>query len=148
MWHTGPIASSSGCPLWTFACELSSVRLIAIIAQSSHANLKASEYVMQLIIKTCDKLFVQKQRTCEDRGTEEMATRWSVTRVHEYLCMSVSMYMHTHANCLHVTRGLAAVEGESKQEGESEHCMLISSLLAIVPCCCFFGTKTCKYKNN
>lgn len=56
-----------------------------------------------------------------------------------YVCMSVSMYMHTHANCLPVTRGLAAVEGESKQEGESEHCMLISSLLAIVPCCCFFG---------
>lgn len=122
----------------------------AIIAQSSHANLKASEYLMQLIIKACDKLFGQKQRTWEGRGREEMATRWSVTRVHEYLCMYVFLYIHTHANCLHVTRGLAAVEGESKREGESEHCMLISSLLAIVPCCCFCRNqeKTCKYKNN
>lgn len=107
---------------------------------------------MQLIIKACDKLFVQKQRTNEGRGREAVATRRSVTRVHEYLCMPVCMNMHTHANCLHVARGLAAVEGERASE-RARASIVCSSALSASHCALwllFFRNKqkTCKYKNN
>lgn len=112
----------------------------AITAQSSHANLEASECLMQLIIKACDKLFVQKQRTNEGRGRRERRAEVWHAYMNTYVCLYVWTCTHMQIVCMWREGWLLLRERERARGREPALYAHLLSLLPIVPCCCcFFG---------
>lgn len=152
VWHTGPIAPSSGCPLWTFACELSPVRLLqsqpkARMQISKHPSVWCS-WLSKLAISF---LCRSSEPTRAGGGRRERRAEVWHAYMNTYVCLYVCTCTHMQIVCMWREGWLLLRERERARGREPALYAHLLSLLAIVACCCcFFGInkKTCKYKNN